>query len=65
MQTAVTVRARCVCCSRVYTPSAKEMQEAREFGCLMTSCCSMPATVEEVSTRPIKGRRAGKVARGQ
>lgn len=52
MKPAYTVRgvkARCTSCKKVYTPSAAQIEEAQSFGCLMSPCCSAPATVEQVT----------------
>lgn len=43
------MKARCTTCKKVYTPTPKEIEEARDFGCLMNSCCMAPATVEQVT----------------
>ena len=42
------MKARCTSCGDVYVVSEQQIQEARECGCLMSPCCTAPATVEQV-----------------
>jgi hypothetical protein len=44
----IELKARCTSCRKVYRVTKKQMKEARAFGCMMSPCCTAPATPEEV-----------------
>ncbi len=49
MSAIVKLMARCTTCKKTAEVSSKQLAEAREIGCVFSTCCSAVATVEQAS----------------
>jgi hypothetical protein len=58
MNATVAMKGKCTTCHKTFVVTQQQQAEAREMGCLFSSCCHAVATVEQVEVRQSnKGRR--------